>query len=221
MLTRLRRETNTENDTHLSDAELYQYLTAAVAETWDALISSGQGDIGIKSVTFNTVAGQVEYPIGTVVSSGDFYRMHTIYVNEGNGQYRPLSRINPYEIQTYKAPNSAVPMKLYYLPVAPTWTTGAESFDSINGWEDHTIACAAIKVKAKKEDSAARFAATKRECEMRMQTMANRNMGEPARIVRKRRAQLADLYAPWRNNVSAYDFRGGNLELYYRAGCVL
>lgn len=218
MLARLRQMTDAVSDTHLTDPEMYAALTSAVAETWDLILSSGVGDEYVKKVSFNTQANVVEYPTATIFSAGDFYKISAIYVDEGQGQLRPLNRISPYEEQAYRAPASIIPIIAYYIPCAPTWSTGAESFDGINGWEEHTLNTAAIFVKAKKEDDATTFRQRKRELEGRISTMANRSRGEPPRVVRKRRAQAMDNYAAWQNNVSCWDLRGVNLELYYRFG---
>lgn len=218
MLSRLRQETDTENDTHLTDAELYRILTSCVADTWDKIIAAAPGDMYVKSVTFTTTSGTVEYPFSTLVSAGDYYRMSKLYVDEGSGQFRPIGRINTSETQSYRAPISAVPMKLYYAPCAPVWTLGSESFDGINGWEEHTICLAAEVVKKKKSDDYQPFRARRLEIERRIATMGNKDDEEPPRVVRKRMRQSMDYYASFRNNISKYAIRGLNLELYYNYG---
>lgn len=210
--------TDTQNDPHITDTEIYRHLTAAVAYVWDKILMSGQGTEYVKSVTFSTTPGTVEYPIATVVSAGDFYSISKLYVDEGSGQLRPIDRVNPAEIQAYRAPAQVVPMKLYYVPCAPVFTTGSESFDGINGFEELVLAKAAVEIKAKKEDDATSFERTIRREEDRIQTMAKRDVGEPPRVVKKRKSHSQDRYAPWRNNVSAYMQRGINIELYYRYG---
>lgn len=218
LLSRLRQMTDTENDTHLTDAELYRVLTQAVSNTWDKIIAAAPGDMYVKSVTFNTVAGQQEYAFGTIVSAGDYYKLSQLYVNEGSGQYRPIGRINPAETQSYRAPTAAVPMKLYYAPCAPVWTTGSESFDGINGWEEHTLNVAAEVVKKKKSDDYQPFRQAKMELEKRIADMGNQDQAEPPRVVRKRMRQSMDYYASFRNNISKYNIRGLNLELFYNYG---
>lgn len=210
--------TNTTNDTHLTAAEVYRILTSAVGDTWDFLLANGVGDEFVKSVSFTTVAGQKEYAIDTIAPAGDFYKVQTLYVDEGNGQLRPITRINPFEEQAYRAPVSEVPMKLYYVPCAPVWTTGLESFDGINGWEEHVLCTAAMTIKAKKNDDYRWYANRKMELEKRIQGMAGRSPGEPPRVVMKRRQQRMDWYSPWRNNVSCWDKRGNNIELFYLYG---
>jgi len=217
LLTRLEEMTDTQNDPHLSTAEKYRILTSAVAKTWDLILLNSTSAF-VKSVTFNTVPNQKEYPVDTIIPAGDFYKVSTLYVDEGNGQLRPLGRINPMEEQSYRAPVSAVPMKLYYTPCAPTFTTGAESFDGINGWEEHTLNLAAMTVKKKKEDDYRPWQQAMMDVEQRIQTLGNRSRAEPHRVVMKRRQSAQDRYAAWRNNVSAWDLRGSNLELFYRYG---
>ncbi len=208
------------SDTNLKDQWLYDVLSAAVADTWDKILSAGVGDHYVKSVTFNTVAGQGDYLLSTLISAGDFYKVSQVLVNEGNGQYRPISRINAAELQAYRPPTAVIPMKLYYIPCAPVWTVGNESFDGINGWEEHTLATAAVMVKKKKQDDYQPFQQRKLELERRMATNASRDDAEPPRVARKRKRQSQDYYAAFRSNVSKYAVRGLNLELYYDYGYV-
>ncbi len=216
--------TDSVSDTHLTDSELYKVLSSAVAETWDAIMAAGEVGEFVKRVTFTTTAGTLEYPledVGTtqgIIPDDDFYKVATVYVDETNGHLRPIPRISPGEEQAYRAPAAAVPMVLYYVPCAPVWTLGTETFDGINGWEEHTLCTAAIFVMNKKQDDATPFKQRKRELEVRIASMGNRSRGEPPRVVRKRKQAYQDRYAYWHNNVSCWDIRGGNLELFYRFG---
>lgn len=226
MATRVRYITDTENDSHISATELYKQLTAAVADTWDKILGHGLGGEFVKTVYFNTVAEQVEYAIATMTNGtttagtgstgiSDFYKVKTLYVSDGSGLYRPIHRTNPNEEYALKGPSTAASMKLCYVPCAPVFTTGNESFDGINGWEEHVINLAAIRVKSKKEDDTGPYRSIVRELEDRMATHANRNDDEPPRIIRRRRAQAwANRIAPYAGGVYAWDLRGANLELY-------
>lgn len=217
LLSRLRQATDTESDTHVLDPELYRALTSAVSETWDYILSHGLGGEFVKSVTFNTVLNQQEYPITTIAA--DFYRVKTLYVSEGNLQFRPISRVSPNEEYGMRPPGGVYGMKMYYIPAAPVFTTGAESFDGINGWEEHTIQTAAIFIKSKKQDDTGQYRARKRELEERIKFSANRNADEAPRVVRRRRVQaMANTWAPYSPNVTNWDIRGVNLELFYNYG---
>jgi hypothetical protein len=228
MLARTREATDTENDTHLSDAEIYKHLTSSVADTWDKIQMHGLGGEAVKWATFSTVANQQEYSLSASIwaiqgaaatALTDFYQVKTLYVSEGNGQFRPISRVTPSEEHGMRAPLGVYSMKLYYVPCAPVFTTGAESFDGINGWEEHTIMGAAIRIKAKKEDDTGPYRAAMREVEERMKKMANRNQDEAPRIIKRARATRASLiYAPYSSNVTGWDIRGNNIELFYNYG---
>ena len=225
LLTRMRTGVDALGDTHVTDAEGYLALTSAVSDTWDALLSSGIGTEGVKSITFNTVANQQEYPLS--VLAADFFQVRNLYSVQSDGRLVPVDRVNPNEAYTMRAPQAVVPMKLYYFPTAPVFVTGAESFDGINGWEEHTVQVACMTVKAKKMDDTGPFRARKRELEERMKSMANRLRAEAPRVVRRAarfvsggrfgRAGVGRYSGgydiPYQTGVIGYDLRGGNLEL--------
>lgn len=212
MLVRLRESVGSENDTHVSDAELYRALTYGVADTWDTLLSVGIGTEGVKSATFACVAGTQEYAKTTIAA--DFYQVSRLLVQETDGRLRPVSRVNPSEQYTMKAPTEGATMKLYYFPTSPVFVTGAESFDGVNGWEEHAVMNAAIYIKSKKEDDTGQFRARKREIEARMGVMANRLRDEPPRIVRRATPTRRGYSIPYVTSVRAYDLRGQNIELF-------
>jgi len=224
LLSRLRSAVGAENDTHVKDPELYKVLTSAVADTWDQILSYGIGTEGVKSYSLTAIPGQIEYDLTSLVP--DFYRVEQLYVVESDGRKRSLGHINPSEIYCSSAPRQGANLKLYYFPVAPTFSTGTETFDGINGWEEHTIQVAAIYIKAKKEDDTGQFRARKRELEARMQVMANRLQDSPPRVVRRHPGYGVgcrgtrygrhgyDLGFPYNAGVRSYNLRGANLELY-------
>lgn len=225
LATRVRLATDCVNDTHISDAELYLWLTSAVAETWEKMQENGLGGEGVKTTYFaSTTAGS--YPIATVdngptppgtgtVGIADFWKVSTLYVADGSGYYRPLTRTNPVEHYGQRVPVAGVNLKLCYIPCAPTFVDGTESFDGINGWEEHTVQLASVSVKNKKEDSPGPFQARVRTLEERMATHNNRNMDEPPRVVRRAKSQRwAQAIAPYIGGVATWDIRGGAIELY-------
>lgn len=225
MLASVREQTDTQNDTHLTDAEIYKFLSSSVADTWDKIQSAGLGGEAVKTVYFSTVTGQQDYDLTaaiwkpTVGGAGapltDFYAVRTLYVNDGNGLYRPVQRTTPSEEYALRAATSVMQMKLCYIPVAPVFVTGAETFDGINGWEEHAVQLACIKVKKKKNDDWSPYRRTADEIEMRIARHANKNQDEPPRIIRRRAAsKWAARTLPYTGGIGAWDLRGNMIELY-------
>ncbi len=220
LLTRLEEMTGIQGNTHFGEAEKYAILTSAVADAWDTIISSGIGTEFVKNVSFTADAGTREYDIETIVTDGDFYKVSQICVDEGNGHFRPISRINPAETWGYRSPIQSATIKLYYVQCAPVWVDGSESFDGINGWEELVLNIAAMTIKKKVEDDYRPYAQRKQELEKRIHTMGNRNSADPPRVVRRAYTARRSFgyFHPYNNNVSGWDIRGANLELLYREG---
>lgn len=226
MATRVRIATDTVSDTHITDAELYLWLTSAVADTWEKILENGLGRDQVRIRYFNTVSGQQDYPVATVTNGttvagtgfagiSDFWKVATLYVADGSSLYRPVMRTNPVEQYGSPTPRGIISMKLAYIPAAPTFVNGTESFDGINGWEEHAIQIACTRVKNKKEDSASPFQQELRKLEERMQTHGNGSMDEPPRVIRRRTAaRWTARVLPFIGGVAAWDYRGGNIELY-------
>ncbi len=215
LISRMEKLCDIEGDTHLSSAEKFEIMNSAIAETWDVICNSGLGEKYVTSANFSTVAGTLAYSLFTIAST--FYRIHQVAVLENGGTtIRPLRRLNTSEIQTFTAPTSVVTMRLYYIPYSPVLTTG-QTFDGINGWEEHTLMTACAAVKMKKEENYGQYASRKAELERRMKTMGNVDFGEPMRVQRKRHRKN-DPFTMFNSNINAYGLRGDNLELYSYSG---
>ena len=213
------------NDTNITDAWLYQKATALVARLWDTLTMNGLGGEGIKTLFFNTVTNQQEYALGgtiysltaggALIAMADFYKVKTLYCNDGNGLYRPVSRVTPQEEYGQKAPDAVKTMKLCYLPCAPVWNTGSESFDGINGYEEWIVQGLAYAIRVKQQDDGGSHKGEQREIEEQIRTSANRNADEPPRVIRRRAAgKWAARTLPYSGGVGGWDLRGQNFELF-------
>lgn len=217
LITELEYECDIEGDAHLSSAEKFTIMNGAIAETWDLICDSGLGEKYIKKANFSTVAGTLEYDLFTIAS--DFYRVSNLYAVESQDRLRPLRRINPTEILTFTPPTSAVSLRLYYLPYSPVLTTG-QSFDGINGWEEHSVLTAATKVKRKREEDLRYVLSRKTELEKRIKSMGKVDFGEPPRISRKRSTRR-DPFQLFNQSANAYLVRGDNLEIFNYSGYVV
>lgn len=220
---RLRKMTDTQNDTHLTEAEMFEYLSAAQAETIDKLIQLGAGEFLTKKQTFSTVANQSDYPLSTVFSAGDFYKLLSIQA-QVNGRWVPLRRVVRESSYVLLPPAaSGIQLRANYLPYSTKISAGTDVVDGINGFEEHTLATAAISVKAKKEEDTSPYEKLKARQEARMELQAKRDVNEPRRIVERKN----QWHRQWRygllaynSNVHMYDIVGDNIEIYRNEGII-
>lgn len=220
---RLERLTDTKNSKHFTVEDKNQFLAMGVAETWDVIINTGLAEQYVKKVPFTAIQGQLEYTIDGddgIVKDDDFYKIHAIYVNEGNGHLRPVDRANFAEITYFQPPTSNVPVVFYYIPSAPTFKDEDENWDDeatfngINGWEEHSILTAALHMRLKDDKSNNEWLRRKLELERRIQSVATTDWSGPSRVVKRWRRNRWDPYLPFILNVTAWSLRGGKLELY-------
>jgi hypothetical protein len=215
--TRLREMTDTENDKHVSDAELNKVINSAARETWDRIAGAGLQGHGVKYVDFSTTPGTQEYSLKALAP--DFYKVHQLFVNDGNGQFRPITRIHHSEVMTYRPPQTSVSLRLYYIPTCPKLVEDTDTFDGVNGWEEHTLNVAAIHIKRKKLDDASEYFKRKQELEQRIVSMGNADWSEPSRVVRRRHRKDNPFWV-YQNDVNAWVLRGDNIELFYHYGAI-
>lgn len=226
IISRGREAADAVSDTNITDVWLYKTATAGVAKLWDLILMHGLGGEGIKTVFLKTVSGQTNYDVnGTVwaLTSGgayntaltDFYKVKTLYCDDGNSLYRPISRVTPNEEYGQKAPAAVLTLKLCYIPCAPVWTIGSETFDGINGWEEWLVQYIAYAIKMKQQDDGGPHKGAQREVEEAIKVMANRNADEPPRVIRRRASRAwAARTLPYTGGVGGWDLRANNIELY-------
>lgn len=206
--TRLRELTDTENDTHLSNAELTSYINSAITGTYDLLVASQPSDYFMTTTTFPTVVGSDSYPL-----PADFYKLRALYVLEQPGLYRPLMPCQEEELVELWAPTAVATLRMDYIPCATPLALDADTFDGINGWEELVLQTAAIDVKNKREEDSVQHFRKRQDLEKRVARMAYRDAGAPERVVdrnRKRRDQFA-----WATQLpSKYRLQAGNIRIY-------
>lgn len=210
----LREMTSTQNDEDLSVTELNDIIASAAAETLDHIITSGLSEQATQVYDGSISASGLD--LSTVV---DFYKIVKVYAVEGD-HYRPIERINLQDIYPYKPVASATSVRILYIPYASTLKNSDGSyndeatFDGINGWEEHTLNTAAIRVKGKKEEDASMFVRRKAEMEERMAFLGNTDFSGPARVVRKRNSRR-EYALPYNSHVSAWTLRNKTVTLYF------
>lgn len=213
--TRVRQLTDTENDTHVSDAELNSILNNAISETYDLLIQHAPPDYFRKTVTFSTTPGTVSYQLATIIPAGDFYKLRKIYVSDGDatGPWRTLDPVQDEELVTTEAVRTTSLIRMDYIPFSPTLSLDADTFDGINGWEEHAIASACADVKAKREEDISPYLRRKDQLAARIAKMAPRDAGNPQRVSRKKRRDV-DIYYFHTAQAHSYKLVAGAIEIY-------
>lgn len=203
------------NSTNISTADKIYFLNSAMAATWDLLVEAGDPEFYCTRVLFNTVANQRDYAIGTIAPTGDFYKARAVYVNDGTTsvpRLRQLDHLSASEVYCYQAPNAVVPMELHYIPLCPVLVANGDTFNGINGWEEHTLMQAACDIKAKREEDNSYFYRKKMELEERIKRMNKRDVGTP-QVIQRRYKRIDPLFF-YRNTVNGYRLVGSTLELY-------
>lgn len=218
LIIRIRQLTNTTRNMAVSDEEILSYIDHNYPRTWALLASIAPPDSPIiGSATFNTVAGTKAYDLtsASIVPSQDFWKVRVVYVNEGNGELRPLAPINEFNVQAYRAPQGVYPIQLEYIKNCPEVTTYNQQIDGINGWEEHLVALCCQDVKMKLEEDPSPYIKKEQQLAAEIIKTGQRDAGYGESIVRRRHR---DPYWLYRNNVDGYRLRGNSLELYYRSG---
>lgn len=217
MITRLDTLLEAENDTNITEAQKIAALNAGYTKFYDFLIAADLSDFLKKTATFTTVAGTKDYALATIAS--DFYKLRNVYVNEGSNQYRPLTPVNEWYIQSYRPPAAAVSMRVDYIPCAPVLTTTGDSVDGVNGWEELIVVYAALDFRARRQEEPGWLQKREQELEARIKKMAYRDAGVPDRIIQRER--FRNPFNVYNQDVNGYRVSGLNLELFYQEGYVV
>lgn len=217
LIQRIRQLTNTSRNMAVSDEEIMSYIDHNYPRTWALLANASPPDFMVESASFNTVAGTKGYDVTSVsiVPNQNFWKVKTVYVNEGNGELRPIPPINEANVQAFRAPQGAYAIQLDYIKQCPQITAVSTTIDGINGWEDHLVALCCQDVKMKLEEDPSPYIKKEQSLAAEIAKVAYRDAGHPERLVRRR---SQDPYFLYRNSVDGYRLKGNTLELYYRAG---
>jgi len=215
MRTKVRMLCDIENDTHISDPEIDEYLNNGIAELWDMLVENGPQDYYAKRVTWTTTPNQISYPLTTIIPAGDFYKIRNLYVSDGDstGPWRSLDPQQEASIISTEAPRQACLMRLDYIQASPKLVADADVFDGINGWEEYPIALACADVKTKREEDVAPYLRKRDQMAVRIRNMATRDAGTPERVNRRKRRPI-DVYFFHEAQANSYRLIAGNLEIY-------
>jgi len=213
---RIRKRTDQENSSFISDDELLEYINSAYAEFY-GLLTTIYEDYNISTSDFLTVDGANMYnlPSNFFKLTGVDFDADTDNVqdvlkfqfNERNNISQPFYynnntlnlryRLLADSIVFLPAPPAGHLVRLWYIPSAPNLTFDTQLIDGINGYEEMIITEVAIKIMAKQEQDATPFLIQKKAVMTRITEEApSRDAGKPSKVGDSRGLESNTLY-PW------------------------
>ncbi len=218
--TRVRQRADIESDDHVSDSELTGLINDAIRSVHDILVNEGPEDYYATTVNITpTPISTGIYPLTTLVTAGNFYKIRNLYIQDNSTQWRMLQPMQECDRQLYREASGSLPLKIEYIPLPTALSADGDTFDGINGWEELVVVLAAIDVKVKREESPGILVQKKNQMEERIRRMASRDLGHPRRISRNKLAQARCIW-PGTGPADAYRIRGANIEFYQFVGLV-
>ncbi len=209
-----RSRADMENSSFVDDTELISYINHSIAELHDILVQTYGADYNVKNVTFNLTNAVDTYAISSLVTAGDFYKLYGLDAKINFSDWTTLSpfnfnernRFQHFNVSTYLGitnfryrlnggniifapiPDSAMPVRLWYIPVAPRLTNLTDTLDDLNEYDEYIIVDVAIKMLQKEESDVSVLMAQKAALKLRIEQAAqNRDAGKSETI--------SDIYA--------------------------
>jgi len=198
------------------DTEITEYINKSIAELYDLLLTTTYGDDYFVSSTNITLTGATTYSLTSNIPT--FYKLKGVDIQDG-GQWRTLrpfmfaernrqrnAAIDIIDQYRYRlvgnnlqfetnAPPASGTIKVWYVPAATLLTTGSDTFDGVNGWEEYVVLDAAIKCLVKEESDVSALVKFKEDQLQRIMAAApNRNAAEPQRVTDVNAVQNGEIY---------------------------
>jgi hypothetical protein len=165
LLTKIRLYADVVNDNHISTAELYTYVSAALGELWDRFVQA-HPDAYTKSTTWTGDGTTTDFSVAS-----DFLGHVAVDRQLATGTYAPLTRIGQRErnvapqtagtaeywmpiynseaqdkVRLLPTPATGQTYRHVYVRCAPVITTGADVINGHDGWDEGIAILAAISV---------------------------------------------------------------------------
>lgn len=215
--TRARQYADQENSTFVTDAELTDYVNQGVRELYDLLIAAYGAGYYTATTTFSSAASinlpatfyKLEglwkldtnsKPIAELHSFQESQRVEVAnFLNNGYPRYR----LKTATIELLPVPVPVFTIQCNFIPVATALVADGDVFDGINGWEDHAVLSAAIRMSMKEDEQqkVASLSAMKAVQATRIDEVKRaRQVNEPPATVRDLDSsyyQDAWPYGPW------------------------
>ena len=200
-----RSRADMENSSFVDDTELISYVNHSIGELHDILIQTYGADYSVKQVTFNLTNNVDSYPLSTLITAGDFYKLYGLDAKINNSDWTTLSpfnfnernRFQHFNVSTYLGitnfryrlngsnvifapiPDSAMQVRMWYIPVAPRLVNLTDALDDLNEYDEYIIVDVAIKMLQKEESDVSVLLNQKAALKLRIEQAAqNRDAGK-------------------------------------------
>lgn len=198
----------------VDDAELISYINHSIAELHDILIQTYGADYKVKKVSFSLTNQQDTYDLSTICTDDDFYKLLGIDAKLNYSDWTTLSpfnfnernRFQHFSVSTYLGitnfryrlsgnnllfapiPDSAIPIRVWYIPEAPKLVNLTDTLDDLNAYDEYIIVDVAIKMLQKEESDTSVLLEQKKALKRRIEEAAqNRDAGKSESV--------SDIYA--------------------------
>jgi len=200
-----RSRADMEKSQFIDNTELISYINHSISELHDILIQSYGADYSVKTVEFNLVNNQDTYAINDLIDDDDFYKLMGLDAKINNSDWTTLSpfnfnernRFQHFNVSTYLGitnfryrlsgsniifapiPDSAMPCRMWYIPVAQKLTELTDTLDDLNDYDEYIICDVAIKMMQKAELDVSVLMAQKAALKRRIEEASqNRDAGK-------------------------------------------
>jgi hypothetical protein len=223
-LTQLRTESRQRADmthsTFVTDSELNTYINRSIAELHDILIQAYGAEYIVKDVEFTTANKAEFYPLPTVITDNDFYKLKGVDAKLSGNVLTTLDPFNFNErnrnqtsgVQSFlgvvavryrlvggnirfsPVPDDGTTVKVWYVPVAAKLVDETDTLDDLNQFSEYIIVDAAIKMMQKEESDVSVLLLQKRDLKRRIEEVANNRDAGTGDSVSDVTLQLDDIY---------------------------
>jgi len=197
--TESRDRADMKNSTFVTDTELNNYINRSIAELHDILIQAYESDYIVKDIEFTTSNKQEFYPLSTVITDNDFYKVKGIDAKLSGNIFSTLDPFNFNErnrnqtsgVQSFlgvvavryrlvggnlrfsPVPDNGTTIKVWYVPVSTKLLLDADTLDDLNQFSEYIVVDAAIKMMQKEESDVSVLLLQKRDLKRRIEEAAN------------------------------------------------
>lgn len=210
--TQARERADMEDSDFISDSELNGYINSSIAALYELVVQATGEDYYVVSTEFNTVVGQETYDLPS-----DFFKAWGMDAKLDNSDWCTLRKFNFRERNRYHddsfsrrgvtgiryriigssiyltpVPDSAVPVRLWYVPAPTKLESDSDTFDGIAGWEEYVVVDAAIKMLNKEESDVTVLLRERDLLQRRIESSAVGRSQDPETIVDTRSVYWED-----------------------------